>query len=138
MTGRIFLLGYERIIFKQAGNDNNSLITTFWLFSISTIFLSPLLLFYSWNLHEIMWGAVSTIVYILSFSIYVYVLSNNEVSLVTGTPVWVWNPPKIFLKFIKNLSFLGKPYFVYCTCGGSPGNTQWELYKSRKKKVVFI
>ena len=45
LIGRILMLGYERIVVKQLGNQSDSVGATFLFFSIATLFLAPILFF---------------------------------------------------------------------------------------------
>ncbi|MCP4764432.1 MAG: hypothetical protein GY870_21840, partial [archaeon] len=45
MVGRILLLGFERIGFKNAGEDRDPFVSTFLLFMVSCLLLSPILFF---------------------------------------------------------------------------------------------
>ncbi|WP_371802396.1 EFR1 family ferrodoxin [Candidatus Lokiarchaeum ossiferum] len=49
-----------------------------------------------------------------------------------GAAVWVWRSPRVFTNFLKNIKLNNKPYFIFQTCGGTPGNAQWSIYKALK------
>ncbi|MHA1646641.1 MAG: DMT family transporter [Promethearchaeota archaeon] len=105
MTGRIILLGFERIVFKQAGEKKNSLIATFWLFSLAAVLQLPLLFFFPFHAKDFLNATISAAIYTVTFSIYVYVLSNYEVSLVT--PFYNFN---VFFLLILSVIFLHESF----------------------------
>lgn len=105
MTGRILLLGYERIVFKQASKNRDTLISTFWLFFLAAVFQIPLLFFYSWTIPNILSAALSAAIYTITFSLYVYALSHYEVSLVT--PFYNFN---VFFLLLLSIMFLQEPF----------------------------
>jgi transporter family protein len=109
---RIFLLSYERIAFKQASESRNSLISTFLLFSIAAVFLAPLLFFISWSLADFVYALISSIIYTVTFSIYIYVLANYDVSLVS--PFYNFN---VFFLLILSVIFLGESFSVFKVLG---------------------
>ena len=49
VLGRIILLGYERIAFKQAGEERDTFASAFWLFFLAGLLLTPLLLLVPFN-----------------------------------------------------------------------------------------
>lgn len=51
-----------------------------------------------------------------------------------GTPTYSYQTPRLFLRFLRKLPIINKPYFLFCTCGGQPGNTLWSMYKILQKK----
>lgn len=56
-----------------------------------------------------------------------------------GSPTFSYQAPRFFLRYLKSLPPLNKPYFLFCTCGGQPGNTFWSMYKILKKKQgIFL
>ena len=105
LTGRILLLGYERIAFKKAGKEKSSMISTFLLFFIPTFLLLPILFFYSWNFMVLLFAFPSAAIYTAAFLIYIYVLSNYEVSLIV--PFYNFN---VFFLLILSIIFLGETF----------------------------
>ncbi len=101
LTGRILLLGYERIAFKKAGMEKNSIISTFLLFFIPTFLLLPILFYYSWDFIVLLYAFPSSVIYTAAFLIYINVLSNYEVSLIV--PFYNFN---IFFLLILSILFL--------------------------------
>jgi len=101
LTGRILLLGYERIAFKKAGREKNSMVSTFLLFFIPTFLLLPILFYYSWDFIVILYAFPSSVIYTAAFLIYIYVLSNYEVSLIV--PFYNFN---VFFLLILSILFL--------------------------------
>lgn len=51
-----------------------------------------------------------------------------------GSPAYSFRAPRMVTQKLKQLSFANIPYFVFCTSGGMPGNTLWNLYNSVKKQ----
>ncbi len=112
MIGRIILLGFERILFKKAGKDHNSLVSTFWLFGLASFFQIPLLFIYPFGMQDFLNAAVSAGIYTVTFSIYVYVLSNYEVSLIT--PFYNFN---VFFLLILSVIFLDEVFTLFKIVG---------------------
>lgn len=112
LTVRILLLSYERIAFKQASESRNSLVSTFLLFSIATVFLAPLLFFVAWTPADIEYAFISSIIYTATFSLFIYVLANYEVSLVS--PFYNFN---VFFLLILSVIFLGETLSVFKVIG---------------------
>ena len=50
-----------------------------------------------------------------------------------GVPTYSFRAPRLTTKILNHLNFQKKPYFLFCTSGGMPGNTLWNLYKSVKR-----
>ena len=105
LTGRILLLGYERIAFKKAGKEKNSIVSTFLLFFIPTFLLLPILFYYSWDFMVLPYAFPSSAIYSAAFLIYIYVLSNFEVSLIV--PFYNFN---VFFLLILSIIFLGETF----------------------------
>ena len=105
---RIFMLGYERIVFKQAGENQNTFIATFWLFFLAAVFQTPLLFFEEWNLVDLLSASPSAFIYTFSFSLYVYALSNYDVSLIT--PFYNFN---VFFLLILSIIFLEESFYWF-------------------------
>ena len=58
----------------------------------------------------------------------------SEYNLVgIGAPAYSFRAPRIATKFIRKLDFQNKPIFVFCTSGGMPGNTLWNLYRAANR-----
>ncbi|MBN2156401.1 MAG: EamA family transporter [Candidatus Lokiarchaeota archaeon] len=113
MFGRISLLGYERIEFNRAAKNRDPLVSTFLLFSIAGIMLLPLLFLTDFDaLSGIGYASLSGTLYSLAFTLYVYVLSNYEVSLVT--PLYNFN---VFFLFILSVLFLGESFYWFKLVG---------------------
>lgn len=112
MIGRIILLGFERILFKKAGKDQNSLVSTFWLFGLAAVFQIPLLFIYPFTFQDFLNAAPSAGIYTITFSIYVYVLSNYEVSLVT--PFYNFN---VFFLLLLSVIFLDEAFTIFKILG---------------------
>lgn len=55
-----------------------------------------------------------------------------------GCPTYSYAAPPIFLGFLKTLPNRQFPFFAFCTCGGQPANTTWDIYNVMKTKGVFI
>jgi len=54
-----------------------------------------------------------------------------------GAPTYSFRAPRLATKILRHLNFYKKPFFLFCTSGGMPGNTLWNLYKSVKKTGGF-
>ena len=109
LIGRILLLGCERILFKQAGEDEDPVVSTFWLFGLAAILQIPILLFFPFTLAEFSYAALAAGIYTVSFIIYVYVLSNYEISLVT--PFYNFNV--LFLLLLSIIFLDGRKSIKY-------------------------
>lgn len=105
LTGRIGLLGYERIVFAQAGRDKDTLSTTFFLFSFAALFQLPLLFFTSWTWIDLIRGSLSGLIYTLTFTLYIYALSHFDVSLMT--PLYNFN---VFFLLLLSVLFLDETF----------------------------
>jgi Pyruvate/2-oxoacid:ferredoxin oxidoreductase delta subunit/flavodoxin len=56
-----------------------------------------------------------------------------------GAPAYSYRAPRIVTRFLRKLDFHRKPFFVFSTSGGVPGNTLWNLYKAIYRKAgVFL
>jgi len=47
-----------------------------------------------------------------------------------GSPTYSFRAPRLVTKILRKLNFAKKPFFIFCTSDGMPGNTLWNLYKS--------
>jgi transporter family protein len=105
LTGRILMLGYERIVVKQLGQDSDSVGAAFLFFSIATVFLIPVLFFIDmptdWSF--LTWVFLAAAIYSNTFVLYVRSLSLGEASLVG--PLYNFN---IFFLLILTSIFLGE------------------------------
>ncbi len=50
-----------------------------------------------------------------------------------GAPAYSFRAPRIVTKFLRKANLEKKPLFVFCTSGGMPGNTLWNLSKATRK-----
>ncbi|MFW9923978.1 MAG: EFR1 family ferrodoxin [Candidatus Thorarchaeota archaeon] len=50
-----------------------------------------------------------------------------------GSPAYSFRAPRLTTKFLKKINFQKKPFFIFCTSGGMPGNTLWNLFRAVKK-----
>jgi len=106
MLGRITLLGYERIQFKKAGQNQDALVSTFLLFAIAGVMLLPMIFFASFEaINGLLNALVSGTVYSIAFVLYVHVLSHYEASLVS--PFYNFNA---FFLLILSMIFLGENF----------------------------
>ncbi len=105
LTGRILMLGYERIVVKQLGQGSDSVGAAFLFFSIATLFLAPVLFFIempeSWGF--LWWVLLAAAIYSNTFVLYVRSLSLGEASLVG--PLYNFN---VFFLVILTTIFLGE------------------------------
>ena len=105
LAGRIILLGYEKILVKQLGEDTESESATLLYFFISTIFFMPCMLWapQPLNYNFVIYSAASSAIYCLAFLLYVRSLSIGEVSLVS--PLYNFN---VFFLLLLTAFFLGE------------------------------
>ena len=54
-----------------------------------------------------------------------------------GAPTYSFRAPRLATKILSHLDFTNKPFFLFCTSGGMPGNTLWNLFKSVKRTGGF-
>lgn len=108
LTGRILILGYERIVFKQAGEEKDTIISTFWLFFLAAVLQIPLLFFFPATWLDYARAAPSAFIYTVTFSIYVYSLSNYDISLIT--PFYNFN---VFFLLILSIIFLDEEFYWF-------------------------
>ena len=54
-----------------------------------------------------------------------------------GSPTYSFRAPRLVTRILRKLNFAKKPFFVFCTSGGMPGNTLWNLYKSVNRTGGF-
>lgn len=136
LTGRILMLGYERIVVKQLGQGSDSVGAAFLFFSIATIFLTPVLFFIempeTWSF--LWWVLLAAAIYSNTFVLYVRSLSLGEASLVG--PLYNFNVfflvilTTIFLG--ENLSFLRILGIALLFYGTSYLNRQRNIFRSFK------
>ena len=50
-----------------------------------------------------------------------------------GAPPFSYRAPRLATRLIRRMDFGNKPYFVFCTSGGGPGNVLWSLYRAARK-----
>jgi transporter family protein len=105
LSGRILMLGYERIVVKQLGQGSDSVGAAFLFFSIATLFLFPVLFFVpipdNWNFMG--WVILAGAIYSNTFVLYVRSLSLGEASLVG--PLYNFN---VFFLLLLTSIFLGE------------------------------
>jgi Pyruvate/2-oxoacid:ferredoxin oxidoreductase delta subunit/flavodoxin len=51
-----------------------------------------------------------------------------------GCPVFSYRAPRIVTRLISEILPEKKTYFIFCTCGGQPGNTLGSLYNTTHKR----
>jgi len=114
LAGRIILLGYEKILVKQLGEEAESESATFLYFFISMIFFLPCMFWASppINYDFMIYSAVSSFIYCLAFLFYVRSLSVGEVSLVS--PLYNFN---VFFLLVLTAVFLGEKITVLKVTG---------------------
>lgn len=114
LCGRIFLLGWERILVKKLGENSDSISGTFLFFSLGTIFLLPTLLYVDLvlNLSILFFVTLSSFVYSIAFWLYVKSLSEGEASLVS--PLYNFN---VFFLLILAVTFLGEKLSIFKIVG---------------------
>ncbi len=50
-----------------------------------------------------------------------------------GAPAYSIRAPRMVTRFLRKAKLEKKPLFVFCTSGGMPGNTLWNLFKATKR-----
>ncbi len=137
MIGRVALLGYERIEFKKAGENQDPLVSTFLLFAIAGVMLLPVLIFASFEgVEGLVYATISGTVYSVAFVLYVYVLANYEASLVS--PLYNFN---VFFLFILSMIFLGENFFWFKLAGIFllfVGTSLLDIKHSLKESIVAV
>ncbi|HNY11513.1 MAG TPA: EamA family transporter [Candidatus Wallbacteria bacterium] len=114
LAGRIILLGYEKILVRQLGEEAESESATFLYFCISMIFFTPCMF---WapapaDYNFVIYSAVSSAIYCLAFLLYVRSLSTGEVSLVS--PLYNFN---VFFLLLLTAFFLGEKITILKVTG---------------------
>jgi flavodoxin/NAD-dependent dihydropyrimidine dehydrogenase PreA subunit len=51
-----------------------------------------------------------------------------------GCPTYSYRAVRMFTDYLKCVPPATKPYFLFCTCGGQPGNTFWDMFIVLKRK----
>ena len=51
-----------------------------------------------------------------------------------GSPAYSFRAPWLVTRLLRRLDLQKKPFFLFCTSGGMPGNTIWNLYYAVKRK----
>jgi ferredoxin len=51
-----------------------------------------------------------------------------------GCPTWSYGAVRMFTEYLKRIPVATKPYFLFCSCGGQPGNTLWDMHIVLKQK----
>jgi len=49
-----------------------------------------------------------------------------------GGPVWMWRAPRVITSRMKTYALPKMPFVLFATCGGTPGNAFWSMYKVLK------
>lgn len=103
LAGRIVLTGYEKIIFKQVGENSGSVEAVFLIFSTGTVFLVPFLFTVQPpESYGFLWiSLLAGLVYTVQTVFYVKSLSTGEASLVA--PVYYFG---LFLLLVLTTVFL--------------------------------
>ncbi|MHA1901167.1 MAG: EFR1 family ferrodoxin [Promethearchaeota archaeon] len=58
----------------------------------------------------------------------------NEYDLIgIGAPTYSFRAPRLVTKILNKTDFKGKPFFLFCSSGGMPGNTIWNLFRCVQK-----
>jgi len=105
LVGRILLTGYEKIVFKQVGENSGSEEAVFLIFITGTVFLFPFAFFVQWpSDYSFLWIAeAASLVYLVQTVFYVKSLSHGEASLVA--PLYYFN---VFFLVVLTTVFLGE------------------------------
>ena len=59
-------------------------------------------------------------------------LSNYDI-IGIGSPAYSFRIPWLVTRLLRKIDFEKKPFFVFCTSGGMPGNALWNLYVDVKR-----
>jgi len=110
LTLRIFLLGFERIIGKIITRHTSSIVSSWAFFSFSLLVLLPFCTRLSFQI--LRFSLISGMIYSFSFFLYMYALSNEDISVVAP----LYNINAIFLVFIANI-FLNEKITLYKILG---------------------
>ena len=51
-----------------------------------------------------------------------------------GAPTYSYRVVRSFSAYLQRVPVMQKPYFLFCTCGGQPGNTLWNMYCDLKTR----
>jgi transporter family protein len=106
LVARIILLGFERIIVKKMGRNNGSIEVTILFFGFGTLCLLPFLVGMELpGPGYLIYPLISSLIYSVTFVLYVRALSLGDVSLVT--PVSSFN---VLFLFILSVIFLGEHF----------------------------
>lgn len=105
LLGRIFLLGYEKIVVKKLSNGVRSESSAFLYFFIAAVSLIPTLVFVSGTIHLKLFIPliISSIVYGVAYLFYIKALSSGEASLIAP----LYNLSLLFLLLLTTI-FLGE------------------------------
>lgn len=114
LLGRIILVGYERIVVKQLGQQSNSEGAAFLFFAIATLFLTPFLLLIELpsSFGFLLLVALGSFTYAIAFVLYVKSLSIGEASLVS--PLYNFN---VLFLLILTAILLGEPITAFKIVG---------------------
>lgn len=114
LLGRIFLLGYEKIIVKKLGDNSNSVAATFLFFLTATLFLLPFIFIIKKpeNYNFLIYILFSSFVYSIAFVLYVKSLSEADASLVG--PLYNFN---VFFLLLLTAIFLNEKITIYKIIG---------------------
>lgn len=52
-----------------------------------------------------------------------------------GCPTYAYRAPRYVSRVLRRLESFAAPFFLFCTCGGVPGNTLWSLYKTLRARA---
>ncbi|MBO8160392.1 MAG: EamA family transporter [Thermosipho sp. (in: Bacteria)] len=110
MSLRILFLGFERIVGKEITKGSSALLSSWGFFGFALLSLSPFATRLSVDILKI--SLISGSIYSVSFFLYIYALSKEEVSVVAP----LYNINAIFLIFITAI-FLGEKITIYKLVG---------------------
>ncbi len=130
---RILLLGYERIIFKQLGQNSGSEESVFLIFATGTFFLLPFMVFAPLpSDYSYLWLAcLSGLLYCVQTVFYVKSLSHGEASLVA--PLYNFN---VFFLLVLTTVFLQESLTLY-KIGGLVLLVYGSSFLNRQKNLLL-
>ena len=118
MSGRILLLGFEKISFKKLGENRDPAATLFVLSVLGVLFLAPFAVWeyiaapYTPELSLVLAAALGAGVSFAGILLYIHALSQGEVSLVS--PVYNFN---VFFLLAMSVFFLGESFSLLKIAG---------------------
>ncbi len=113
LSGRILLLGVERILVKKLGANSDSAAAAYLFLNLAVMFIFPFVFFYEVESYDfLVYPLINAAIYSVAFYLYVKSLSTGEASLVSPLS----NFSIFFLLVISNI-FLEESFTIYKLVG---------------------